>query len=422
MESLIAPWSRRQWLGTLAAGSIGWLTPAAHLLAEQAERRPRQPAQSLILLWLAGGPSQLETFDPHPGSSIAAGSRAISTSIAGVQLAAGFEQLAEQLASATIVRNLVSKEGDHQRGTYLVKTGYRPDPTVVHPSIGAICCHQLPLGKTEIPRHVSILSAQWPGRGGLIGNQYDAFQTGDPRKKVPDVTAAVDASRAAARLADQRVIDTAFAAGRSRQVQATLHAALADRARQMMTSEQLAAFDVSQEPSAVRASYGDTPFGRGCLAARRLIEVGVRCVEVTLGGWDSHTNNHETQGQRVATLDPAIAGLLADLRRRGLLDKAIVMCGGEFGRSPQLNRLEGRDHWPHGFSMLLAGGRLRRGHVRGQTDPQGKRISPAQGTSIADLHATVLAALGIDPAHEEMAAVGRPIKLSDGKSLADLLL
>jgi uncharacterized protein (DUF1501 family) len=425
MESLMhvcaARFERRQWLGAVAAGTIGWLTPAAQLLAEQAQRHPRQPAQSLILLWLAGGPSQLETFDPHPGRSIAGGSRAIDTAVRGVQLAAGLEQLAAQLDSVALVRNLVSKEGDHQRGTYLVKTGYRPDPTVVHPSIGAICCHELAPGNTQIPRHVSILSEKWPGRGGLLGNQYDAFQTGDPQNKVPDVSAAVDAARIARRLADQRVVDSAFAIGRARQVEATLHAPLVARARQMMTSEQLAAFDVLQEPAAVRASYGDSPFGRGCLAARRLIEVGVRCVEVTLSGWDTHTDNHATHAERVATLDPAIAGLLADLRRRGLFERTIVICGGEFGRTPQINRLDGRDHWPHGFSMLVAGGRIRAGYVRGQTDPEGKQLAPAQGTSIADLHATVLTALGINPAHEEMAAIGRPIKLSEGQPLADLL-
>jgi uncharacterized protein (DUF1501 family) len=292
---------------------------------------------------------------------------------------------------------------------------------VVHPSIGAICCHQLPLAGAEMPRHISILPQQWPGRGGLLGNQYDAFQTGDPRQKVPDITAAVDAARDAARFADQRVVDAAFAAGRARQVEASGHSTLTDRARRMMSSEQLTAFDVLAEPAAVRASYGDTPFGRGCLAARRLIEAGVRCVEVTLEGWDSHANNHEIHAQRLAVLDPAIAGLLADLRRRGLLERTIVMCGGEFGRTPKLNPLAGRDHWPHGFSMLLTGGRIRGGYVRGQTDPEGTRVAPDNGTRIADLHATVLTALGIDPAHEEMAAIGRPIKLSDGQPLADLL-
>lgn len=411
--------SRRGWLA--AAGAVGWLTPLAHLLAEQAERRPKEPAQSLILLWLAGGPSQLETFDPHPGKSIAGGSAAIDTALRGVQLGAGLEQLAAQMNRVVLIRNLVSKEGDHDRGTYLLKTGYRPDPTVVHPSIGAICCHQLPGGKTEIPRHVSILASQWPGRGGLLGAQYDAFQTADPKQPVPDVSPAVNPQRLASRLADQQVVDAAFGVGRARQVEATSHAALTSRARQMMTSEQLTAFDVQREPAAVRASYGDTPFGRGCLAARRLVDVGVRCVEVNLGGWDSHANNHEVHAQQIATLDPAITTLMADLQQRGLWEKAIVMCGGEFGRTPQINRLEGRDHWPHGFSMLLAGGQIRPGYVRGQTDPEGKRVAAEQGTQIADLHATVLSALGIDPGREFTAPSGRPIKLSEGKSLADLL-
>jgi uncharacterized protein (DUF1501 family) len=194
-----------------------------------------------------------------------------------------------------------------------------------------------------------------------------------------------------------------------------------DRALTMMSSEQLKAFDVAQESAVLRAAYGETPFGRGCLAARRLIEVGVRCVEVTLGGWDSHVNNHEIHRERVKTLDPALSALLNDLRERNLLDKTIVVCGGEFGRSPSVNRLGGRDHWPQGFSMLLAGGRLPRGLVVGETDPEGKALNPEQSITIPDLHATLLTALGIDPTHEEIAPIGRPIKFSDGKPIAQLL-
>jgi hypothetical protein len=329
------------------------------------------------------------------------------------------------MGSVSLIRNLSSKEGDHARGGYFIRTGYRPDPTVIHPTIGAICCHQLPTGKTEIPRHISILPDQgvgsFAGRGGMLGNQYDAFKSGDPKEKVPDVAARVSADRARERLADEQVIEAAFARGRRRQANATLHRELMERAVTMMSSEQLSAFEVARESAALRAAYGDTPFGRGCLAARRLIEVGVRCVEVTLGGWDSHVNNHETQRDRVKTLDPALSALLTDLRERDLLDKTIVVCGGEFGRSPTLNRLAGRDHWPQGFPMLLAGGRLRRGFVLGETDPEGKALTPEQSTTIPDLHATLLTALGIDPTHEEMAPVGRPIKFSDGKPLAELM-
>ncbi|HEX5443451.1 MAG TPA: DUF1501 domain-containing protein [Pirellulales bacterium] len=417
MESL----NRRGALKLAALGGVSWLTAAAHLLARAAEATPgHEPAQSMILLWLAGGPSQLETFDPQPGKNIAGGTRAINTSVSGIQVAEGYERLADQVQHVALVRSLISKEGDHERGTYLMKTGYRPNPTVVHPSIGAICCHHLPLAGAEIPRHISILPGQWPSVGGLLGKQYDAFQIGDPAGKVPDVSALVSDERVSRRLADLRVVEDAFARGRLRQAEATLHGATVNQARQMMTSEQLAAFDVNQEPVGLRRSYGDTPFGRGCLAARRLIEVGVRCVEVNLNGWDSHINNHEIHRTLAQTLDPALAALIADLRQRDLLRKTVVICGGEFGRAPQINRLGGRDHWPHGFTMLLAGGGLRSGVAIGETDPEGgRRVKDPY--DVSDVHATVLTALGIDPAHEELAPIGRPIKLSEGKPIAPLM-
>lgn len=413
--------SRRRLLQTSAVAAAGWLGPVANALAHRAEQTVgREPARSVILLWLAGGPSQLETFDPHAGHKIAGDTRAISTAAAGVELAAGFARLAEQMQHVSLVRSLVSKEGDHERGTYLAKTGYRPDPTLVHPSIGAICCHQLPVGKTEIPRHVSILPNQWPSRGGFLGNQYDAFKTFDPASAVPDVRSQVSDQRQQQRLADQRVIETAFAVGRRRSVEATRHSAMIEQARAMMTSPQLKAFEVADEPAALRARYGDTPFGRGCLAARRLIEQGVRCVEVTLAGWDSHVNNHETHSRLIDALDPAFAALIADLRERELLDRTVVLCGGEFGRTPAINRLDGRDHWPHGFSMALAGGGIRGGQVIGATDPEGGRKVEDPRT-IADIHATVLTALGIDPQHKETAPAGRPIQFSEGTPIAALM-
>jgi uncharacterized protein (DUF1501 family) len=416
-----APISRRGLLQLAALGGASWLTPVAHLLAERADQTSgHEPAQSLILLWLAGGPSQLETFDPHPGAPIAGDTRAIDTAIKGVQFAAGYERLAEQAQRLAIVRSLVSKEGDHERGTYLVKTGYRPDPTVIHPSIGAICCHQLPVATTEIPRHISILPNQWSGVGGLLGKQYDAFKCYDPAAKVPDVSAPVSDQRFARRLNDLAVVEQAFSRGRAKQTQATLHQATIANARKMMSSEQLRAFEIDGEPLALRQAYGDTPFGRGCLAARRLIEVGVRCVEVTLGGWDSHVNNHEIHKGLAPILDAALGALLQDLHDRELLGKTIVMCGGEFGRTPQINRLEGRDHWPHGFTMLLAGGRLRGGTVVGATDPEGGRKVEAP-QQVADVHTTVLTALGIDPSHEELAPIGRPIKFSEGQAIEELL-
>jgi uncharacterized protein (DUF1501 family) len=406
--------------GFLKLAGLSWLTPVGQLLARQAEQS-REPAQSIILLWLGGGPSQLETFDPHPDTRIAGGTKAIATAAPGIQLAAGFDRLAALMGSVALVRSMVSKEGDHERGTYLMKTGYRPDPTVEHPSIGAICCHELPVGQTDIPRHISILAGQWPSRGGFLGGEFDAFQAGDPQGALPDVTAGVPAPRDLARVADLEVLERAFARGRRTRVDATLHRETLARARLMMSSEQLKAFDVSHEPASLRAEYGDTAFGRGCLAARRLTEVGVRCVEVTLDGWDTHVNNHSFQAAKVKILDPAFAALLRDLKSRNALDRTIVLCCGEFGRTPKINVTAGRDHWTNGFSLALAGGGLRGGVAVGATDPEGAK-DPVRPATIEDVHATVLSALGLNPAKENIApATSRPIKLSAGRPIRELL-
>jgi uncharacterized protein (DUF1501 family) len=410
---------RRGFLKLAGAAALSWLTPVGQLLAERADAE-REPAQSIILLWMGGGPSQLETFDPHPGTNIAAGTGAISTAVKGVQLADGFGHLAEEMASISLVRSLVSKEGDHERGTYYMKTGYRPDPTVVHPSIGAICCHELPAGKTDIPRHVSILPGRWPSRGGFLGDKYDAFQTGDPSQKVPDVLPRVPPTREEQRVRDLDVVERAFAKGRGRRVDATMHRATVQNARTMMTSDQLKAFDVSLEPARVRAAYGDTPFGRACLAARRLTEVGVRCVEVTLDGWDSHVKNHEVHRNLVAILDPAFAALVRDLRERDQLRRAVVLCMGEFGRTPRMNPAAGRDHWPKGFSVAIAGGGIHGGRALGATDPEGEK-DPADPVNPADVHATILAAVGLDPNKELISPIKRPLRLSQGQPIEALL-
>jgi hypothetical protein len=316
---------------------------------------------------------------------------------------------------------MVSKEGDHERGTYMMKRGYRPDPTVEHPSIGAICCHELAIGRTEIPRHVSILSGQWPSRGGFLGAEFDPFQADDPKGALPDVASGVSAARDKDRLADLDILERTFEFGRKHNAQAALHRENLARARVMMGSEQLKAFDVSQEPENLRKEYGDSPFGRGCLAARRLIEVGVRCVEVNLDGWDSHVANHEVHRSKIKVLDPAFAALLRDLKQRNQLERTIVVCCGEFGRTPTINLGAGRDHWPTGFSLALAGGTIRGGTVLGGTDPEGHK-DPDRPTHVEDVHATVLTALGLNPAKENVApATGRPIKLSSGKPIRELL-
>jgi uncharacterized protein (DUF1501 family) len=254
-----------------------------------------------------------------------------------------------------------------------------------------------------------------------LGEAYDAFKTLDPAEKTADAVPRVSDPRYRERLADLEVLEKRFARGREHATRSTLHQNTVREARRMMHSDQLQAFDVSRETDAVRAAYGDTPFGRGCLAARRLVQVGVRCVEVTLEGWDSHTSNHEAHAQLKGTLDPALATLVRDLREHDLWQDTLLLVGGEFGRTPAINRLDGRDHWTHGFSIALAGGRIRGGQAIGATDPEGGR-EVHEPLQVGDVHATLLWGLGLDPAKELVSPAGRPLKLADGQPIRQLLL
>lgn len=408
----------------VGAAGLTWLTPVANLLAMEAERAPNgRPARSLIMLWLGGAASQLDTFDPHPKTKIGGGVTTIDTAIPGIQFAAGLKQTASIMQDVSLIRSMTSKEGDHQRAVYNIKTGYRPDPTLVHPAIGSIVCHELPDTKLDIPSHVSITPGILPARGGFLGAKFDAFQIYDPANSVPDVNPRGGPERLDQRLKDLSVVESAFARGRrpNLDLEKTLHQQTIQNARRMMSSEQLKAFEVSDASAADREAYGDHPFGRGCLAARQLIEAGVRCVEVTLNGWDTHANNLEGQATQVALLDSAYASLIRDLKRRGLLEHTIVLCGGEFGRTPKINGLEGRDHWPHAFSMLVAGGGFAGGRVIGATDPEGEKQEPSDPVRVSDLHATVQHLLGIHSEKEIMTSIGRPIALSEGKVVDRLL-
>jgi hypothetical protein len=340
-----------------------------------------------------------------------------------VQVASGLEHAAGCMDRITLVRSVVSREADHERAVYAMKTGYRPSQTVVHPSIGAVICHQLEDVGIDIPRHISILPSGSPARGGYLGAEFDAFQVRDPKGPIQDIHQPAMGDRMKRRMADLEVLEGSFGRGRTPGLEAgrTYHRSAMDRALKMMGSEQLAAFDLEKAGATEKAAYGDTAFGRGCLAALRLIEAGVRCVEVTLDGWDTHVNNHSLQADKVKVLDPAYSALIRDLAARGLLESTVVMCGGEFGRTPKLNALEGRDHWPYGFSVALAGGRFRRGWVMGSTDPEGEDREPTDPVTVGDIHATVQQALGVDPGRELRTPVGRPLALSEGRVIRSLL-
>lgn len=418
-------WSRRRLLKSSALAGLGWLTPVAQQLARGAEATGKRP-KSVIVLWMEGGMSQLEGFDPHPGTTIAYGGKAIATAAKGVSFGAGLPLTAELANEFSVLRSVTSKEGDHSRATYNVKTGYRPFPNLVHPSIGSIICHGLPEPEgaiLDLPSHISILPGGFPARGGYLGARYDAFQTGDPVQAIPDVRPLATGERQQKRLDSLAVLEQSFAAGRLANLESerTLHRTSVERAQRLMSSEQLAAFDVSGVPKAEREAYGDSAFGRGCLAAIRLIEAGVRCVEVTLRGWDTHLNNAEGQATQLALLDPAISSLIRGLKERDLYDDTLLLVATEFGRTPKQNLTEGRDHWPHGFSVLLGGGGLRGGLAVGETDPSGEKQEPARPIRVEDVHATILRRLGIDTSEEITTPIGRPIKVSEGRVIQELV-
>lgn len=413
----------RRHFGQIAAG-MGLSLWLPGVSPRAANKRGAERIKSLITLWLAGGPSQLETWDPHPGTKIGGETRAIKTKIPGLEIADLFPRVAEQIHHLSVIRSLTSKEGDHERGSYFVKTGYRPDPTLKHPAIGAIAAHETPAEykkRMEIPIHVSLLKSQWPSRGGFLGPQLDAFKVYDPGKEVRNMRSGVSADRQRERLNDLNLLSRSFAKGRFSRLQRTTQEETRQRALTMMRSEQLKSFLIEEEPDAVKRAYGDTPFGRGCLVARRLVEQGVRAVEVTLNGFDTHANNfggHKTQAE---FLDPAFAALIADLKKRDLLESTIVLCIGEFGRTPNINGLDGRDHWPHAFSCVVGGGGLKSGVVIGETPPfpllaRGGKGGAAKKTAkdpieLPDLYATILSQLGMGRDYDRSydTPVGRPM-------------
>lgn len=410
--------TRRTVLKSAAGLGLSFCVPALNLKA--AEQRGAERQKSLLVLWMAGGPSQLETWDPHPGSDTGGETKAIDTRIDGLKIASLYPQVAEQIDCLNVIRSLTSKEGDHERGSYFMKTGYRPDPVFEHPSVSSIVAHELPVEGLEIPAHISLGGGQWPARGGFLGASYDAFRVFNPGRHINNMRPMVNDERQKRRLANLDVVTNAFARGRRIQTDATLHQLTIQRALKMMSSEQLKAFELDDEPAAVKRAYGDTRFGRGCLVARRLVESGVRAIEVTLPGWDSHASNHEGHVTQAEILDPAFATLLSDLKERDLLDSTVVMCLGEFGRTPTINPLAGRDHWPKWFSGVVGGGGMTSGQLIGETDPAGKEDA-TDPIKAQDLYATVMQTLGVDYAQEFITDIGRPIQFSEGTPIERLL-
>lgn len=390
------------YLGLLLGGRAAWAD----------EPRPAiQAAESLIVLWLNGGPSHLDTWDPKPGTPEGGPTKAIKTSAKGVEIAEYFPRMAEQMHRVSLVRGMSTKEGNHQRARYYLHTGYVPSGTVAHPDLGALVCQQRAGSDLELPPYVAISGAT-PGPGAL-GVGLAPFTVQDPTKPVANLAypSGVDAARFARRRDLLSQLTRGFVSAHPGP-ETDGHEAVYARADRLIHSPRAKAFDVASEPQAVREAYGTSKFGTGCLMARRLIEEGVRVVEVQLNGWDTHKDNFNRLKKLGGELDQGFAALLADLAERGRLEKTVVLCMGEFGRTPRINADEGRDHFAKAWSLAIAGGPIRGGQVVGATSSDGTKVLE-RPVGVPELVATVCQAMGLDRQRVNNTPQGRPISVVD---------
>jgi len=405
--------SRRGFLRGVGLGAAGLAGVSfTDLMALRAdELRKRQMA--CILLWMQGGPSQLDTWDPKPGHANGGSIKAIDTAAPGIQIAEGWNQTAKAMNDIALIRSMTNKEGNHQRATYQLHTGYSPTGTVKHPHIGCVAAGELGDPKFDMPHIVSIGG---PTIGsGLLGVGLEPFVVANPSTPPANVVLpkSVGPHRFERRLGLLKALEHSGFEMTGGADRVKDHTALYRQTAGMILSPRMKAFDLEDEPAAVRSAYGQTPFGQGCLLARRLVQSGVTFVEVRSNGWDTHQENHEKVGKLAGDVDPAFASLVHDLKTRGMLDRTLVVWMGEFGRTPKINPNAGRDHFPRVFNVALAGGGVKGGQVIGASSPDGSEVKD-HPVAVNDLLASVCHALKIDPAKENMSPLGRPIKIVDG--------
>ena len=390
---------------------------SSNSLAQLEDVLPR--AKHCIVLFMSGGASQLDTFDPKPGTKNSGPFAAIPTSVKGIEVSEHLPQVAEQAHQLSIIRSMVSREGNHERARYLLHTGYAPGGAIRHPTLGSLTSYYLEDRLSDLPSCVNINSPTYSGS--FLGATHDPFIVKDPMKPVEDLSypSQMDTHRFRERLKMLKAIEADFIAKRTgRSTEA--HEAIYKKADQLINSPKIDAFQLNEEPMAVREAYGMNKFGQGCLMARRLIEAGIKFVEVSLDGWDTHENNFTRTKELLAMVDPAFAMLLRDLTERDLLEETIVLWLGEFGRTPKINNRDGRDHHTTGWSAVVAGGGTRGGQVIGSTNEDGTEV--AGGTvRVPDLFASLCFALNIDADAENYSRSGRPIRVVDDGSVIEEL-
>ncbi len=411
--------SRRQFLAHATKTFLG-VTVFTPLLANAASVKGkadaptgpmRKPtARNVIYLYMSGGMTHVDTFDPKTGE-VAGPVKPINTSADGIQLSQYLPGLAKQADKMAIIRGLQTTQGAHEQGNYYMHTSYTMRGTITHPGLGAwILQHEGRTNRT-LPGSVRIGGGANGGGAGFMESKFAPLVLGSASEGVKNSRMNVGEREFNDRLMLAQQFDEAFHQ-KYDQKSVRAYKDMYDDALRLMKSEDLKAFDLSGEPAAVRAAYGNNGFGQGCLLARRLVENDVRCVEVTLGGWDTHSNNFTSVERLAGNLDQAVSTLIADLDRRGLLEETMVVLATEFGRTPHINEDDGRDHYPKAFSGFMAGGGIKGGVAYGKTDERGENVVD-QKVSVPDFNATVAYALGLPLQQIVYSPSKRPFTVAD---------
>ncbi len=411
---------RRDFLGLGVASGIAWLLARRREDGARAgegdsapapDRLPAGRAKRCVVLFMDGGPSHMDTWDPKPGREFQGQTETIATRIPGVRIAAALPEMARRIGDLCIVRSMTSKEGNHSRAKYLLHAGYPPNPTVVHPAFGALVSHEVGREGFDLPNYVQINGNNGES-GGYLGVAHDPFVVQDPRQPIANLASppGVGDDRLDARLRFLERLDRGFGEARGAEVPESRQV-MYGRSRRLMASPLTRAFDLSTEKPAVRERYGMDNFGQGCLMAARLLEAGVPVAEVRLNGWDTHEENWTRVPALLSQVDRGFSNLVDDLKARGLFEDTLVVWMGEFGRTPRPNERGGRDHYPRAWSMVMAGGGVVGGQVVGSTDADAAEVVDRPVT-VPDLFASWAHAFGLN-ARKTFYAGERPITLVD---------
>ncbi len=408
----------------LGVSVLDQLSSTAHAIPGEGSSTAKQvpSAHNVIYLYMTGGMSHLDTFDPKEDKDVMGLTESIKTNVPGIRLSHNLPLLARHADKLAIVRSMQSSQGAHEQGRYFMRTSFAPRSSIRHPAMGAWLQKFQDRGNPSLPGSVMIGNdSKHPGAG-FFEARFAPLMINSPEDGLQNCKANpwfASEGQFNEGLEASRKLDAKFAQTYNlRSVRA--YSDMYDDALRMMKSEELTAFDLDEESDAIRHKYGKDRFGQGCLLARRLVEHGVRFVEVTFGNWDTHNANFTKVPELCDELDGAMSALLSDLQSRGMLENTLVVLATEFGRTPEINANDGRDHHPKAFSCVIAGGGIRGGQVYGASDERGFAVAD-NAVNIPDLNATIGYALGLPLDQVIYSPQKRPFTVADkGKPLTQL--